>query len=942
MRKTISMIMIFVFGVSLWADVSELNNERKEQAAIEKAKGPYLRDNTDSNNRDATYTVDIYDSWGDGWNGASLDVAVNGVAVLSGLTLETGSYATFDLPNISVGDVIATSWTEGNYDYECTFYIYNDANFVVAEGGTDADHPFVLTHTAAPTHIAVYFSEYSEGASQNKYLEIYNGTDAAVDLTGLAFPNSNNGSDGTYEYWNSFPDGATVAAGEVYVIAADGSWGTADAAIIAEADHTFQYLSNGDDGFCLVLGTEDNHTILDCIGDWNDDPGSGWEVAGTANATKDNTLERKGDVTFGNAGDWALSAGTNLFDSEWTVSANTFGGTDNAQDGDWDGLGTRVPTEVLGCTDATAGNYDATATIDDGSCTEGCTDNEYVVTLGGGIWDAEISWNITDEAGNIVAESAPAGGVGTITVDDGVTACLANDGTNGFYLNMFDSYGDGWNNSVFTLWTAADSDGDGVMEYTEYFSATLESGESGTAYIPGLDDVYGCMDPTAENYNSAATIDDGSCTFGCDDNEYVVTLDGGSWQGEVSWEIVDAAGAVVLSGGAPITVADMVTVCLANDGTNGYYLNMIDSYGDGWNGNVFTLWTAADSDGDGVMEYTEYFSATLEDGSSGQEYIPGLGDVFGCTDPTATNYDATATIDDGSCIPSIISNLSAQSGIESVLLSWDPLAPLGGTSLVAGNGATDEFSSMEEWREAQSAKYDKQQGSQNSGWVGKTRSQLLERIAELGQNTRDTEVLVTLYDSYGDGTPANAYIKDATGAILHTLAGGWTGYEAAFGPFTLADGQYDIEWDEGVDTWLYEQSAEITLVSDGSVVGSGLSPTFCFALGAGFSCASPGDLVVSSIQYDPMTGLVSATVTNIGELDLADGGFTVGFLDEPDMSTQFPPGWFCFAPTPGIAAGESIDLVLSGGNTFADIVGSYDDQAYTIWVAADGNGQMVA
>ena len=72
----------------------------------------------------------------------------------------------------------------------------------------------------------------------------------------------------------------------------------------------------------------------------------------------------------------------------------------------------------------------------------------------------------------------------------------------------------------------------------------------------------------------------------------------------------------------------MVTVCLDNDGTNGYTLNMIDSWGDGWNGNVFTLWTAADSDGDGVMEYTEYFSATLTTGTGGTAYIPGLDDVF--------------------------------------------------------------------------------------------------------------------------------------------------------------------------------------------------------------------------------------------------------------------------------------------------------------------------
>ena len=68
---------------------------------------------------------------------------------------------------------------------------------------------------------------------------------------------------------------------------------------------------------------------------------------------------------------------------------------------------------------------------------------------------------------------------------------------------------------------------------------------------------------------------------------------------------------------------------------------MYDSFGDGWNGNVFTLWTATDSDGDGVMEYTEYFSATLTTGGTGQAYIPGLDDVFGCTDPGATNYDPT-------------------------------------------------------------------------------------------------------------------------------------------------------------------------------------------------------------------------------------------------------------------------------------------------------------
>ena len=39
------------------------------------------------------------------------------------------------------------------------------------------------------------------------------------------------------------------------------------------------------------------------------DPGSGWDVAGVSNATKDHTIVRKESVTTGNT-DWGMSAGT--------------------------------------------------------------------------------------------------------------------------------------------------------------------------------------------------------------------------------------------------------------------------------------------------------------------------------------------------------------------------------------------------------------------------------------------------------------------------------------------------------------------------------------------------------------------------------------------------------------------------------------------------------
>ena len=44
-------------------------------------------------------------------------------------------------------------------------------------------------------------------------------------------------------------------------------------------------------------------------------------------------------------------------------------------------------------------------------------------------------------------------------------------------------------------------------------------------------------------------MDDASCCFGDDCNDIVV--DGGSWQGEVGWNVVDDAGVLVAAGGAP-------------------------------------------------------------------------------------------------------------------------------------------------------------------------------------------------------------------------------------------------------------------------------------------------------------------------------------------------------------------------------------------------------
>ena len=161
----------------------------------------------------------------------------------------------------------------------------------------------------------LFFSEYAEGSSSNKYVEIYNGTGTDIDLSSYSLQGTNNGTSWGDNGERDVSLSGTLAAGDVYVIAAD----EADAAILAEADLALAYESpvhhNGDDGIALLK----DGVIIDAIGVENDDPGSGWDVAGVTNATANHTLVRQLSVTMGNGGDWSASAGTSEDNSEWIV-----------------------------------------------------------------------------------------------------------------------------------------------------------------------------------------------------------------------------------------------------------------------------------------------------------------------------------------------------------------------------------------------------------------------------------------------------------------------------------------------------------------------------------------------------------------------------------------------------------------------------------------------
>ena len=133
-------------------------------------------------------------------------------------------------------------------------------------------------------------------------------------------------------------------------------------------------------------------------------------------------------------------------------------------------------------------------------------------------------------------------------------------------------------------------------------------------------------------------INPGSLTIpeDCTNNFVAVFCDGGSYPSEVTWTLVNSSGEEILSGGAPFEQ----DLCLDSDV---YTLYMYDSWGDGWNGNV---WGVYDYVADSVSTLL-----TLEDGSEGSDIFI-IGDAeftLGCMDPDAINYDPSATQDDGTC-----------------------------------------------------------------------------------------------------------------------------------------------------------------------------------------------------------------------------------------------------------------------------------------------------
>lgn len=224
-------------------------------------------------------------------------------------------------------------------------------------------------------------------------------------------------------------------------------------------------------------------------------------------------------------------------------------------------------TGVFGCTDPSALNYNAQATINDGSC---------IYNLQIGCMDpVACNYNALAVVDNGSCEYATCSG------------CTDPDANN----------------------------------YDE--SATIDDGSCDYTQIAG------CTDQNALNYNPLATVSDGSCIFACVWPN--VTYDSHCTQGDLNNFYVDID-VSNLGNGAPYTITNsfnqqQLVLNLAGSFTMGPFPNNVQ-----------------------VVIYVTSFVQACSLTSPVQSTNCNLVGVYGCTDPTALNYNPAATIDDGSCV----------------------------------------------------------------------------------------------------------------------------------------------------------------------------------------------------------------------------------------------------------------------------------------------------
>jgi hypothetical protein len=482
------------------------------------------------------YTFNLYDTYGDGWHGNTLDAGAFGV-----YTVQAGNQS-------STSNCVA----------ECT-----------------------------DTEVAVFWV-----------------TDEDVDLTGFGF--SINGTDGPIASGGSDFDGVACLdlVGSCYSLALSqaGGGSTGSTVTLSIDGMTFTW-SDGSDGF---WSSEFDYAM-----------GSGCPVEGCADSTACNYV-----------GDDVVDNYFGFLDCEYPEFGYDCEGACEA-DADADGICDQFdlcPYEAddacAGCTDENATNYDDTVTVDDGSCYVGfsCADG---LASSSGAADSTFSYQ-GDEGSYVQAFiSGAVGDWDNVIISNGAGDVLAD------YQGSWDSEDEAFSQVII-------SNDNGIQIYVDYPTWSV-SGLETVWSLSCVQDIPGCLDATACNYDESATLDNGLCSYA--DSGYdcegvcLADTDGDGICDDNDSCPEDATDACLgcTDGGD----TELGTVAACNYDETATVDNGLCTYpAEGYDCEGVCL---ADADGDGICDE---FDSCPDDATDA---------CLGCTDEFACNYSDVATIDNGSC-----------------------------------------------------------------------------------------------------------------------------------------------------------------------------------------------------------------------------------------------------------------------------------------------------